>query len=82
MISRSVLCRAAAVVCLGLVPARIVSAQDSMQLDLEFRNSLLRGSPQPEQAGRRRDADEAQEHIQGQIDVARRHPRYHRPKKV
>jgi len=74
---RSAPCLAAAVFLLGLALTRIASAQDVMQLDLEFRNSLLRGSP-PQEQGPRRDASEAQ----GQLDVARRYLRRHRDKKL
>lgn len=68
---------AAATLLLGFGLTRIASAQDVMQLDLEFRNSLSRGSPPQEQSGRR-DTSAAQ----GHIDVARRHSRRHRHNKV
>ena len=66
---------AGAVLLLGPVLASRASAQEAMQLDLDFRNSLLRGSaPQEQGEGR---------HLQQQqIEVAKRHPRRHRHRKA
>jgi hypothetical protein len=64
-------CLAAAVLLLGPVLGTMASAQEAMQLDLEFRNSLLRGQVLPESAERR--------HLRQQpIELAGRHPRRHR----
>jgi len=65
----------AAVLLLGLALAPAASAQDAMQLDTAFRDSLLRRSA-PEghtgyEEGQRQDASEAQERVK----AARRHPR-------
>ena len=69
---------AAAVLLLGPAVTSTASAQDVMQLDLEFRNSLLRKSPSEgyasRQEGRRADDGVAQE----PINPARRQPRRHR----
>jgi hypothetical protein len=64
-------CLAAAVLLLGPALSSMASAQEAMQLDLEFRNSLLRGQALPERAEGR--------HLRQQpIEVARRHPRRRR----
>jgi hypothetical protein len=64
-------CLAAAVLLLGLALNSMASGQEAMQLDLEFRNSLLRGQASHEQVEGR--------HLQQQpIELARRHPRRHR----
>jgi hypothetical protein len=82
--TRSAPCLAAAILFLSLAPASIASAQEAMQLDLEFRNSLSRGATSQEQGegrqlqGRRRDASEAQK----QIEVAKRYPMRRRHKKL
>jgi len=67
----------AALLLLGLAVTPTASAQDAMQLDTAFRDSLLR-RPAPEgyREGRRQDASEAQEHIK----ATRRHSK--RRKKV
>jgi hypothetical protein len=60
-------CLAAAVLLLGPALSTMASAQEAMQLDLEFRNSLLRGQALPEPAERR--------HLRQQpTEVARHHP--------
>jgi hypothetical protein len=68
----------AAAILLWLAPASIASAQDVMQLDLEFKNSLSRG-PSPEvreerrnEQGRRHKARDAQGPVAGQKRHARR----------
>jgi hypothetical protein len=64
-------CLAAAILLLGLALSTMASAQEAMQLDLEFRNSLLRGQALAEPAEGR--------HLRQQpIGVAGRHPRRHR----
>ena len=71
---------AAAVLLLGPAFTSTASAQDVMQLDLEFRNSLQRKSPSEgyasRQEGRRTDGGVAQE----PINPAQRQPRRHRHK--
>jgi hypothetical protein len=69
-------CLIAAVLLLGPALSSTASGQEAMQLDLEFRNSLLRGQAPHEQAEGRR--------LQPQqpIEVARRHPRRHRHAKA
>ena len=68
---RSAQCLVAAVLLLGPALSTMASAQEAMQLDLEFRNSLLRGQALPEPAEGR--------HLRQQpIEVARHHPRRHR----
>ena len=71
---------AAAVLLLGPAFTSTASAQDVMQLDLEFRNSLLRKSPSESytsrQEGRRTDDGVAQD----PINPAQRQPRRHRHK--
>ena len=71
---------ATVVLLLGPVLISTASAQDVMQLDLDFRNSLLRKSPSDgyagRQEGRRTDEGVAQE----QANPARRHPRRQRHK--
>jgi hypothetical protein len=66
---------AVAVLLLGPALSPMASAQDVMQLDTEFRNSLLRGPSSPEQG-------EGRHLQQPQIEPARRHPRRHRHKRV
>jgi hypothetical protein len=62
---------AAVALFLGLVLPSIASAQDVMQLDTMFRDSLLR-KPEPQsEAGRFR---------QEQVVATRRHPKRHRQK--
>ena len=68
---RSALRLATVVLSLGPALTAMASAQEAMQLDLEFRNSLLRG-PAPREQG------EARHLQQRQIDVVRHHPRRHR----
>jgi len=64
---------AAVALFLGLAVPSIAWAQDVMQLDTMFRDSLLR-KPEPQsEAGRFR---------QEQVVVTRRHPRRHRHKKL
>jgi hypothetical protein len=64
-------CLAAAILLLGPALGTMASAQEAMQLDLEFRNSLLRGQALAEPAEGR--------HLRQQpIEVAGRHPRRHR----
>ena len=64
-------CLAAAILLLGPALGTMASAQEAMQLDLEFRNSLLRGQALAEPAEGR--------HLRQQpIGVADRHPRRHR----
>jgi hypothetical protein len=64
---RSAQCLVAAVLLLGPALSTMASAQEAMQLDLEFRNSLLRGQALPEPAERR--------HLRQQpTEVARHHP--------
>jgi hypothetical protein len=77
---RSALRLAAAALVAGLAAlASVASAQEAMQLDLAFRNSLLRGSASQEQGeeshlqGRHRDGREAQ----GYVSAPRRQPRRH-----
>jgi len=71
---------ATAVLLLGPAFTSAASAQDVMQLDLAFKDSLQRrpGSEGPagHEAGRGRDASEVREHIK----AARRYPRRHRHK--
>jgi hypothetical protein len=56
---------------LGPALGTMASAQEAMQLDLEFRNSLLVGQALPEPAERH--------HLRQQpIEVAGHHPRRHR----
>ncbi len=78
---RAVLGLAAAVMFLNMAFATVVSAQDVMQLDLMFRDSLLRKTA-PETGvndpGRRQDIGAAHQ----PINVARRPPRPRRHKKV
>jgi hypothetical protein len=62
---------AAAVLLLGPALTGMASAQEAMQLDLEFRNSLLR-PPAPREQG------EARYLQQKQIPAAGHHPRRHR----
>ena len=60
-------CLAAAVLLLGPALSTMASAQEAMQLDLEFRNSLLRGQALPQPAEQR--------HLRQQpTEVARHHP--------
>jgi hypothetical protein len=66
---------AAAVLLLGPALNSMASAQDVMQLDIEFRNSLLRSTASQEQGEGR--------HLQQQhIEVVKGHPRRHRHKKT
>jgi hypothetical protein len=70
---------ATAVLLLGPALASAASAQDVMQLDLAFKDSLQRGGserPASYQEGRGRTASEAREHG----NAVRRHPRRHRHK--
>jgi hypothetical protein len=71
---------ATAVLLLGPALASAASAQDVMQLDLAFKDSLQRGAgsegPTGYQEGRSRPTSEAREHG----NALRRHPRRHRPK--
>ena len=71
---------ATAVLLLGPALASAVSAQDVMQLDLAFKDSLQRGAgsqgPTGYQEGRSRPAKEAGE----PGNAVRRHPRRHRHK--
>ena len=71
---------AAAVLLLGPAFTSTASAQDVMQLDLEFRNSLQRKSPSEGYAGRQegRRVDDGVAHEQ--INPAQRQPRRHRHK--
>jgi hypothetical protein len=72
---------AAAVMFLNTAFAAVASAQDVMQLDLMFRDSLLRKTaPETDvyDHGRRQDVGAAQEPIK----ATRRHPRPRRHKKV
>jgi hypothetical protein len=65
---RSTFRLAAAVLLLGLALTSAASAQEAMQLDLMFKDSLLRGSTSREQGeagrvqGRRENAERAREH--------------------
>ena len=64
-------CFAAAILLFGPALGSTASGQEAMQLDLEFRNSLLRGQASQEQAEGR--------HLQQQpIEVVRRHPKRRR----
>jgi hypothetical protein len=68
---------ATAVLLLGPVLASTASAQDAMQLDWEFKNSLQRGPTSESGAARheqRQDVGGAREHIK----AARRQPRRYR----
>jgi hypothetical protein len=71
---------ATAVLLLGPALASAASAQDVMQLDLAFKDSLQRGAgserPAGYQEGRGRTASEARQHG----NAVRRHPRRHRHK--
>ena len=69
--SRSALPLAAVVLLLGPALTAMASAQEAMQLDLEFKDSLLRGPALREQG-------EARYFQQKQTPVARHHPRGHR----
>ena len=72
---RFAMCIGVAALCSVASLIRTASAQDAMQLDTMFRDSLLR-KPEPEQ-GRH------QLRIQReQIEVTRRRPRLHRHKKL
>lgn len=78
---RAALCLAAAVMFLDMALAQVASAQDVMQLDLMFRDSLLRKAPLQSEAdhhGRREDVGAAHQ----PIDEARRPPRPRRHKKT
>jgi hypothetical protein len=71
---------ATVVLLLGPAFASTASAQDVMQLDLAFKDSLQRGAgseiPAGYQEGRGRTASETREHG----NAVRRHPRRHRHK--
>jgi hypothetical protein len=78
---RAALSRALTVVFLSTAFASVASAQDVMQLDLMFRDSLLRKTPPESQAdhqGQRHDVGTAPESIK----VTRRYPRPRRHKKA
>jgi hypothetical protein len=64
-------CLAAAVLLLGPAVSSVASGQEAMQLDLEFKNSLSRGQPLPEQA-------EGHSIRQQPIEPSRRHPKRRR----
>jgi hypothetical protein len=64
-------CLAAAVLLLRPALSSMASAQEAMQLDLEFKNSLSRGQALPEQA-------EGHHLRQQPIEIARRYPRRRR----
>jgi hypothetical protein len=71
---------AAAVLLLGPAFTSTASAQDVMQLDLEFRNSLQRKSPSESYTGRREGRRTDDGVAQEQINPARSQPRRHRHK--
>ena len=71
---------ATAVFLLGPVLTSTASAQDVMQLDLAFRDSLLRKSPTEGYAGRQEGRRPDESLAQEQINQVQRHPRRHRHK--
>jgi hypothetical protein len=69
-------CLAAAIILLlGPALSSMASGQEAMQLDLEFRNSLLRGQALPEQVERRRLRQQP-------IEASTRHPKRRRHEKA
>jgi hypothetical protein len=71
---------ATAVFLLGSALTSTASAQDVMQLDLAFRDSLLRKSPSDGYTGRQEWPRPNEGLAQEQINPVQRHPRRHRHK--
>jgi hypothetical protein len=77
MHARSALALPAIAILLWLAPASIASAQDVMELDLAFKNSLSQ-KPAPEVRAERRDGQARRQRArddQGLVEVKKRHVR-------